>query len=121
MEQYYQGDVLFRLVTVQKLEHASVVKSDHGKYVIARGEKTGHTHVVMADRATLYQGFFNKTGMGVYDGGGSENLTILHTDKGAVVTHDEHPALELPAGDWEVVMQRQYVPQARPIPRADYD
>ena len=75
------------------------VKSSNGKHILARGEKTGHTHTVDASAVDLFNVAIGK---------------VVVVKQPVFVYHQEHDPLELPPGDYDVVLQRQYVPQARP-------
>ncbi len=45
---------------------------------------------------------------------------LFHVPRsGAVITHEEHAPLDIPGGDYKVVIAREYVPQA--APRRVYD
>jgi len=87
---YRQGDLLF----VQAEIPQDAEQQDDG--VIARGEVTGHMHrisdgakaVLMVAAAQAY----------------------VRAMRDAEIVHDEHNAITLPAGDWQVVRQSEYTP-----------
>lgn len=88
---YRQGDVLLKPAdlptTAQKLNHT----------VVATGEATGHNHSFAPGTATLFA-----------DAG---QLYVVCTEP-AVLTHQEHAAISIAPGVYEVVRQREYTPQA---------
>ena len=91
---YRQGDVLFR--RVDSIPRQGAVKRENG--VIAYGEATGHTHAV----ADLSAAEVLECGKGVY----------LHVgENGVAIQHQEHGPIVLPAGDYQVTIQREYSPQ----------
>lgn len=93
---YRQGDVL--LVPVESCPPNARTISE-GRHVLAEGEATGHAHVVEAPSSRLFQG------------SGDERFLELGTP--SVLRHEEHSAIELPAGSYRVIRQREYVPHSR--------
>jgi hypothetical protein len=90
-----QGDIYFvRLDQGPDLDGAKPVKTG----VIARGEQTGHMHRVstpsLADGAALVM-----LGPAMY---------LTSPEIGTTILHDEHGALELPAGLYAVVNQQEF-------------
>lgn len=98
---YRQGDVL--LVPVDdppkrtSLRHVPRQKGEG--IILAAGEATGHHHRVRANTAREYRG------------GGKRYLFV--GTKGASITHEEHDAVPVPQGVFEVVQQREYEPVIR--------
>ena len=90
---YRQGDVLFRRIGV--IPRAGAVKRENG--VIALGEVTGHSHAIDDLQAAE-----------VLDCG--EGLYVHVSEDGVAITHQEHGTIELPAGDYQVTIQREYSP-----------
>lgn len=84
---YQQGDVLIKKVCAakgKKLNHLT----------LARGEATGHHHTITEGDAELYEHegtFFLKVK--------SDNATL---------THQEHGAVVLPQGEYEIGIVREY-------------
>ena len=99
-KQLVQGDVMLIEVLGSSEMEMSVIPPKNGKLVIARGEKTGHTHTIDSDKATLYQDLFG--GMRV------------EVKEDTEITHDEHDVMPVPKGTYKVVRQRQYVPRRDP-------
>jgi hypothetical protein len=96
---YRQGDVLLR--RVEAAPSGSAVARENGRLILALGEATGHAHAITDESATLIRS--------------SDGSTFLRLDAPAVVSHEEHAPLALPAGDYEVVLQREhfYGPERR--------
>ncbi len=91
-----QGDIL--LVPIPGLGSSTkyqVVPPEDGRHILARGEVTGHHHsIAIHDRIAL----FREDG----SGGGLFLMAGVPT----VLEHQEHTALEVPAGSWAVLRQR---------------
>lgn len=92
--QYRQGDVLLRAVD-QIPKDAIAQQAQGALIVLAYGEATGHAHVVDATQATIY-----KVG----------DKDFIETRPGAHLRHEEHSALALEPGCYQVVRQREYEP-----------
>ncbi len=94
---YRQGDVLLIPATIPQA--ARPVGADSSRLVLAEGEATGHAHTVLASEAELYE-----------TANSAERWLRVHVR--ATLTHQEHGAIALPAGDYRVVRQREYSPEA---------
>lgn len=89
MELYRQGDLL-----IQSLDKAPEGKRKaRPDGVLAEGEVTGHMHRVE-----------DVTKAEVYEIG---KQLLLSTETGIRIVHDEHNPLELPAGHYRVIRQRE--------------
>jgi hypothetical protein len=86
-----QGDVLIipsnTSITGTKLPHLT----------LAEGEVTGHRHQISNGQAELF------------DRDGVLYLKVLSLH--ALLTHEEHAAVTIPQGDWEIRIQREYEPK----------
>jgi hypothetical protein len=90
-----QGDVLFIPIEKSKVQ-GKPVEPENGRYILARGEATGHDHSVSSRYATM-----------TVDEGG---LTYLTVDQLTEVQHQEHGPIPLDKGAWRVIpQQREYV------------
>lgn len=106
-EQYRQGDVLIECV-------GNTPEPDTAKrmlsVILAEGEVTGHHHKLELDQADWWKGD-SKT----------EFMSLTHWRDGrdqffaaevpATVTHQEHNKIDLPAGTYRVIRQREYSPE----------
>jgi hypothetical protein len=91
MPMYRHGDLL--IVRRESIPADLRVRESR---VLAEGEATGHAHRVQGGATVLED---------------AEGLTYLRvTDEGAVVVHEEHAPIALPAGEYEVVRQREFDP-----------
>jgi len=88
-----QGDVFFTRSRKVPEGSKSVSKSARG-YVIARGEATGHAHVVEED-IELYE---------------KDGILYLYTSKQVQVRHEEHLPVTLSAGIWKARIVREFDP-----------
>lgn len=96
-----QGDVLVR--RIKRLpKNLKPAEAENGRYVLAHGEATGHHHsFALSDRVALFR----------EDGSGS-GLYLSITGEPAALEHQEHTALVLEPGHYEVRRQREYSPEA---------
>ncbi|WP_207485666.1 hypothetical protein [Arenibaculum pallidiluteum] len=105
--QYRQGDVL--LIPAPSLpERAQALEGQSGRVVLALGEVTGHSHTMGADRVRYFR----------EDGSGRGFIQVFGPGTTALV-HEEHGPIEVEPGVYEVRLQREYRPEARPSLVAD--
>ena len=94
-EIYRQGDVLIR--HIQNLPTQTAKPRLNG--ILAYGEVTGHAHKVEnlahAEVLEIENGLYLRVG-----------------EEGVRVVHEEHGPITLPAGNYEVEIQREYTPEA---------
>jgi len=102
--QLRQGDVLLRPVDQMPASAVRVdVTGEPDWTVVATGEHTGHRHALPARDAQLFA-----TPSRRY-------LRVLHR---TYLGHDEHIAIPVEPGVYEIVLQRTYIPGAI-VPVAD--
>ena len=93
---YRQGDVL--LERIDKIPNGAKQKDqDNGRVILAYGEVTGHAHQIASPDevgATLTV---------------AESATFLRLAKKAQLVHEEHATVDLPAGNYRVVQQSEYL------------
>ena len=95
--QYRQGDVFLVRVAKPRATRKSIGRVN-GRIVLAYGEVTGHAHAIKDVRADLFE---------------AAGKTYLAIDGDVVaLEHEEHGTIEIPAGYYEVVRQREYHPDA---------
>lgn len=93
-KQIRQGDVL--LTRVAEPAGAVRVHDPEGQPLaglLVPGERTGHAHRLPAR---------------VYETAGRR---VLMLERPTPMTHEEHEAIEVPAGWWDVTIQREYSPR----------
>lgn len=92
-----QGDVL--LIPRRAIpKHATPVPRDRGRVVLAYGEVTGHAHALLEPEVELLT---------------ADDVRFLRVDGvSAKLAHEEHDVLDIPAGNYEVRIQREYSPEA---------
>lgn len=95
-----QGDVLLVLEPCQR-ELFRVQKSTPDDVVLARGEKTGHSHKVSALDARLCE---------VFNQDASASQMVLDVFRETELRHEEHAPIVLSRGTYRVVLQREYDP-----------
>lgn len=88
-----QGDVYF--VKVEELpQHFKTLNPEKEGYVLARGEATGHVHVIEdIENVSLYE---------------SDGTLYLRIESPVPVKHPEHKPISLDRGIWRVGIQREY-------------
>lgn len=102
-----QGDILLIPIAVPaQLPLNPEARDAQGRVVLAYGDVTGHAHAI--HRGAV---LFRDTGTG----GG---LLQVH-DGGAEVEHEEHAAIALDPGWWEVRRQREWGDRDEPLVVAD--
>lgn len=92
---FRQGDVLVR--RIDKIPAKAQPRARKGRIVLAEGEVTGHAHAIVEPEALLYD-------LG--------DELFLHADGTVTLRHEEHAPISLPPGDYQVVRQREYTPEA---------
>ncbi len=94
MSYLQQGDVLFFLVDEVK---GKEVKADSRGYVFAEGETTGHYHAVKEIKDTK-----------MYEENGIKYFCV--EKESAVVEHQEHGAITLPKGNYQIGIVKEFDP-----------
>lgn len=93
---YRQGDVLIRRVA--SIPTGAKPKArDNGRVILAYGEATNHAHQIAAP---------DEVGAVLLTV--AESATFLRLTKKAQLVHEEHATIDLPAGTYEVVRQREW-------------
>lgn len=88
-----QGDVLIQRIDSPRPTGKPLAR-ESGRVVLAHGEVTGHAHAIRSKSAKLFSG------------------GKLVASKPAVIEHEEHDPITLPAGVYQVTRQREYAPEA---------
>lgn len=91
---YRHGDVILREV---ESVPSDAKKREAKQLVLAEGEVTGHAHQVSGGVGALFD----------YD---DKVYLRIESEIGAL-THEEHAKIELPAGSYEVFIQKDYTPK----------
>jgi hypothetical protein len=94
-----QGDVLIKSVA-EIPEGLTPVPLDAGRVILAYGEVTGHAHAVVGD-VEFFAADLEEM-----------EQRFLKVEQEAQVVHEEHGTVTLPPGEYEVVRQREYAPEA---------
>lgn len=107
MKLYRQGDVLISQVAQLPEAAQPVENSTSPKIVLAWGEVTGHHHRIENDGDVAEAQEFT-----MKDAAGAVRRFLKVFDLGATVKHEEHAAIALPPGLYEITQQREYTPEA---------
>ena len=93
MKIYRQGDVL--LISTNSIpKSAKKLKPEGGRVVLAHGEVTGHAHAI-----------YNPSIAALYGDGLDRFLKVMEA---VPLSHEEHSAIQLPAGNYRVIIQKSY-------------
>ena len=97
---FRQGDVLLVPVeaTAVPLTAVPAPRDRSGRLVLARGETTGHAHVISG------------TGVRLLADRDDLDRLFVQIDEAGLLTHDERADITIPAGHYRVVRQREYAP-----------
>lgn len=90
---YRQGDVL---IIRAEAPEAESIKAE-GPLVLALGESTGHCHQIR-----------NRAAVDLIEEGVRRFLRVRET---SLLEHEEHAAVPIPPGEYEVIIQQEYTPQ----------
>jgi hypothetical protein len=97
---FRQGDVL--IVPIGKLPAGlKPVEREHGRLVLAYGEVTGHAHAIRDKRAALFR-----------DPELAAVFMHVSGDGPVALDHQEHDTIHIPPGDYQIIRQREYTPDA---------
>lgn len=96
MKLYRQGDVLFKQVKSIPSGNRKVRTTGH----ILEGETSGHIHRVKESDLAIAEVFEI-----------DDRLFLSATEDGISILHEDHKTVTLPAGDYEVIRQREYSPE----------
>jgi hypothetical protein len=97
---YRQGDVLLHRID-ELPKTATKRPRGKGPLVLAHGEATGHTHSIGSARVLMYAvaDEFERIG----------TAFVVVPNPGAVLKHQEHAPVKIPAGTYRVTRQREYI------------
>jgi hypothetical protein len=95
---FRQGDVLLRAVTA--IPDSAKPLAHKGRVVLAEGEVTGHAHAFYEGRVRMFRD----------DGLGRTFIRVEAGGGDAMLKHEEHSTIPVPAGDYELLNQLQYTP-----------
>lgn len=94
--QFRQGDVFLIEKTDGKKPTGDKQKPDNGRLILEYGEVTGHAHAIAIDEADVLLE-------------GSRRFLEVCFEKPAVLKHEEHAPIEIPAGTtFEIRRQRTW-------------
>ena len=114
MEQIAQGDVFIRRID-ELPDDLVAVRRDNGRIVLAYGEVTGHAHAIVSADAELLVAPSRSPEDEVL------NVRFLRVmaASGVDVQHEEHAAVHLAPGLYEIRQQREWTDAEEPLRVAD--
>ena len=95
---YQQGDV-----TIKPVNKIPANANATGTRVLAEGEATGHKHLAQAEDVQLFL---------------HQGTLYMRAPNGTTVVHEEHRPIEIPPGEYQIGMVREYDhfgEKARPV------
>jgi hypothetical protein len=95
-----QGDVI--LIQVDSLPDGVKEVKCKDRCVLAHGKVTGHAHVINPKEVKAF------SSQPVFDAGAERFIQVMNK---ATLRHEEHTAIEIPAGIYRVAIQTEYSPQ----------
>lgn len=95
LKQIQQGDVLLQEVGHIPIDAEQIPTEN--RVILARGEKTGHSHVINSDQARLW----TLTRDGITE-------LYLEVQTPVTIVHDEHKPLPIPKGNYRVGRVKEY-------------
>ena len=101
-----QGDIL--LVEVDKKPIGVTTK--HAQLTIALGEATGHHHTLYAQQGMLATDAPRSETAPYVEEFFDDKKRFIKIDTAWVLRHQEHDHLEIPAGTYEIITEREYDP-----------
>lgn len=101
MKMFRQGDVMIRQIETLPSQAKPVDNTQLGRIVLAYGEVTGHAHAIALEEATEF----------TMAQAGEAVRRFLSVASAAHVVHEEHAAIPLPPGIYEIIQQREYQPE----------
>jgi len=106
---YRQGDVLIE--SIADIPTSAVKQKKSASIVLAHGTATGHHHTLETTKPVQWfkQGEIQSTSAKASTLAGEVYVSL---PTGGKVTHDEHSTIELPAGNYRIMRQREYSPEA---------
>lgn len=91
---YRHGDILIREAK-NKIDENSLKKiSDN---ILAEGEETGHHHRMHKGQVLLFK-----------ESEAQQEVSLMKVQSSAELVHEEHKALEIPKGDYQIVRERTF-------------
>lgn len=103
--QVRQGDVLVEMIDGEIPSTEIAPRDAQGRVVLAEGEATGHAHAIHQPEAVMFAG-------GMMDMRDAPiKVDFLSSESTMLLRHEEHRHIELPAGRFRVIRQREYTPQ----------
>lgn len=100
-----QGDVLVKPTTAAPSAKAKTI-TDRGRTILAYGEVTGHCHEVVP----VVDNPDPVPAMELFEEPDGSRILVVKRD--ALLQHDEHGRIPLAPGNYEVIRQREYSPEA---------
>ena len=111
IQQFRQGDVLIQQIVKVPTDANIKRQKKSNRIILAHGTATGHHHTL----GTLAPAAWSKLGEIPSTSAKASTLAgevYVKLSAGGTVTHQEHAAITLPAGNYRITRQREYSPEA---------
>jgi hypothetical protein len=100
MAMFRQGDVL--IVAIAAIPAGvTALQRENGGVVLAHGEATGHAHAIKGPHVRLFR-----------DPEPPALFLRVSGNAPVALEHQEHDTIHIPPGDYHVIRQREYSPEA---------
>ena len=106
---YRQGDVIIERIATIPSE--AVKQKPSARIILAQGEVTGHHHALEIETPVEWFVFGEIAPINHKPDTLVGELYVL-LPSGGVVNHPEHSSIKLPAGNFRIIRQREYSPEA---------
>ena len=90
-----QGDVWIMSAPAKAKKGKDI--TDHGTFVAAYGEVTGHKHLVKGGKFNVFE--YKET---------NADVALLDVEEKATMVHEEHSTIEIPPGKYIIRRQREW-------------
>lgn len=94
MKQYRHGDVFLK--EVKAIPDKAKKLARRGDLILAYGEVTGHAHRISTKEVYMWE---------------QDAQRYVKVETSATLTHEEHGRIDVPAGTYQVLIQRVYSPE----------
>jgi len=115
MNMYRHGDV----VLITRPVPPGAAETERGRLTLAEGEVTGHAHVIDHPDAILLTVPASLEAAEPAAPATTRTFLRVLAAAGVELTHEEHAALVIPPGEYEVLRQREWTDEDEPRQVAD--
>lgn len=115
LDQLRQGDV--SIEKIDKIPDGAKKRKDKSNNILVYGELTDHAHMVEGNGVAIMERVGNETDDVVAYINIPEKADIVHRNTRTGIQTDDHGTINLDAGNYQVIRQREYDPYEKAIRR----